>query len=356
MPVSKARKRIGLAALATLLAPLMCELGFRASRDLWDVEDWAIVELRNYVCRSKYRFAPRAHVGWVRRPNPPRVNRLGFFDTDFELVKPSGGLRIACLGGSTTAGGNMQGRTGSYPHHLEQLLGETMQQKVDVMNWGMSGWTSAETLINYCLNVQDYRPDVVIIHHAINDVHPRGWRPFKRDYSHYFRPWTAQKYGLLWRTLTANSDLFAAWQLRRWSFQLTDYVSVGHHRLFKWRNAQLEPETAAPFRRNISNLVALSRGQGASPVLMTQPWARRFEERNPINKFRLAGIREHNEILRQIAREEGIPLIDMERLAASERELTEPRFVDMVHLDSEGNRIKAETVAHHLNYFGLLER
>lgn len=37
------------------------------------------------------------------------------------------------------------------------------------MNWGGSGWTAQETLVNYFTTVQDYEPEVVIIHHALSD-------------------------------------------------------------------------------------------------------------------------------------------------------------------------------------------
>ena len=48
------------------------------------------------------------------------------------------------------------------------------------MNVGITGWTTAETLVNYFLVVQDLSPDIVLIHEAVNDAEPRVGPAFGR--------------------------------------------------------------------------------------------------------------------------------------------------------------------------------
>jgi hypothetical protein len=109
---------------------------------------------------------PRPHVLYARPPGVPGVNSLGFNDDEFRLAKTPGTLRIACIGSSTTEGGNPEGHEGSYPRQLQHILEERTGGRVEALNFGMAGWTTAEEMVNYFLVVQDYAPR--------RGDHPRG--------------------------------------------------------------------------------------------------------------------------------------------------------------------------------------
>ncbi|MGH3055102.1 MAG: hypothetical protein ACRDL7_09015, partial [Gaiellaceae bacterium] len=107
-------------------------------------------------------------------------NNLGFRGRDFSYEKPAGVIRIAALGGSTTADG--------YPERVEDLLNAeatSAAQHFEVLNFGVGFWTSAHSLVNFVLNVVDFRPDYVIIHENWNDAVARyAGASFRHDYSH----------------------------------------------------------------------------------------------------------------------------------------------------------------------------
>ena len=135
--------------------------------------------LESRIDRHRTYFAPTAdlpdilyepHPYWVYNATPgqPGVNEWGFhFDSDVPLQKPPGEIRIICMGGSTTAGPK------AWPWHMEQRLNELRTERVRVLNFGTGGWTSEESLVAFTLLGQSFSPDVVLMHHANNDISPR---------------------------------------------------------------------------------------------------------------------------------------------------------------------------------------
>jgi uncharacterized protein YkwD len=348
----RGRPALRLAALAA--AGLMAlELGFRALAGPVGLDRGRLARFREFVRRGgeAAQYVPRPHVLYVRAPGP-QVNALGFLEREVEVDKPAGTLRIACLGSSTTEGGNAAQREGSYPYYLQQALEARGAGAVQTLNFGMAGWTTAETLANYFLVVQDYAPDVVLIHEAVNDVEPRAWPGFRPDYSHYRRPWRDLSFSPAYRLLVRASDVFAAAQLRRAdAFGLGAAVNQPPEGPFRFEGGRLPPETAAPFRRNVRTIAEHVRLRGGTPVLLTMPY-------DPVRAreqalFR-AGLDEHNALLRELAREQSFLLVDLDELARGQAGGLHERFLDLVHLSPEGNRFKAEAVADALLAAGLV--
>jgi lysophospholipase L1-like esterase len=321
------------------------ELGFRALERPLLLDRERLTRFRDFVRSGGETAQYMAHpyVVYVRNPADPHVNALGFLDREFARQKPLSALRIACLGSSTTEGGNSAHREGSYPYFLERILGQKSERTVEALNFGMAGWTTAETLVNYFLVVQDFAPDVVLIHEAVNDVEPRAWPGFASDYSHYRRPWQDVRFSSASRLLVQESDAFAAAQMRRTEiFGLGAAVNRPAEGRYRFDGANLPPETAAPFRRNVRTIAEHVRLRGGQPVLITMPYhAARARDQAP---FR-AGLDEHNALLRELAREEGFLLVDLDELARQQPDGLQGHFLDLVHMTPEGNRFKAEAIA-----------
>lgn len=337
--------RATLGLLAGLAGLGVCELGFRMLEGPLGIDRERLVRFREFI-RSGGELAqylPRPHVLYVRHPASPKVNSLGFLDEEFEREKRPGTLRIACLGSSTTEGGNPAQHEGSYPFFLARILGERSGHAVETLNFGMSGWTSAETLVNYVLVVQDFDPDIVLIHEAVNDVEPRAWPGFASDYSHYRRPWQNVPISGAYRLLAGTSDLFAAWRLRsQEEFGLGAAVNRPPQGPYRFADGRLPPETAAPFKRNIRTIAELVRVRGGRPVLVTMPYDAVRAQAAPLFH---AGLVEHNATLRELAREEGLLLVDLDEQARQQPERWQGHFLDLVHMTPEGNRLKAEAIA-----------
>ena len=80
-----------------------------------------------------------------------RINSLGFRGDEIEVRKPTGTVRVACLGDSTTFGVwkeglfRIRGHT-SYPQELAKLLRQDGLAHVEVINAGVMGSMTAHGL------------------------------------------------------------------------------------------------------------------------------------------------------------------------------------------------------------------
>jgi hypothetical protein len=167
----------------------------------------------------------------------------------------------------------------------------------------------------------------------------------ERDYGHFrkiYRP-----IGPLKRFLNRHSSLFV-WVSRRLGVR----HSLAHSTLTlndvnpanPFRPDALNPNTAV-FRRNLETMVVLARGAGMQPVLTTMPYsldpAKLPAEWTIDHAVKVAGMQEHNRIIREIAAERGVLLVDLDRDMTG----NESYFFDHIHCDGPGRIRKAELVA-----------
>jgi len=104
------------------------------------------------------------------------VNSAGFRDREYTVEKPRNTFRILCLGDSSTFGlGVMAADT--YHSQLEQTLARQSAgsgRRYEVLNAGVTGYTSAQCLGMYVHRGQAWQPDVVTLYVGINDRHERS--------------------------------------------------------------------------------------------------------------------------------------------------------------------------------------
>lgn len=305
---------------------------------------------REYVRTGRHDwFDPAAFVGYRLIPSNEDINSWGFRGDEWRLERAPGVLRVACLGASTTEGGNAEGVRGSFPWHLERILEERAGGDVEVMNFGVSGWTTAESMTNWFLLVQDFAPDVVVLHHNANDILLRLYPTYRPDYTHYRHGWRGPEPGPVGRWLVVNSDLACALALKRYEdFALNALVSEPWDR-DAWGAPSpdmLRPATAAAFRRNLRSICEGARLRGALPLLTTMPWDRTPDGVPPdIVAIYDKGLAEHDALLRELAAELAVPLVDLSRDWAERGDEVDAFWLDMVHVTGEGNRRKAEAIA-----------
>jgi lysophospholipase L1-like esterase len=97
------------------------------------------------------------------------IDRNGFRDTrDFEYAKPQGVLRVLVLGDSFTVGYEVA-QDQTYASVLERYLAKH-GVKVEVLNAGMSGSSTAEELVFLEQEGVKYLPDVVVLGFFWNDL------------------------------------------------------------------------------------------------------------------------------------------------------------------------------------------
>jgi lysophospholipase L1-like esterase len=258
------------------------------------------------------RFAP-----WLPaefRNNPVwriSLNDQGFRTAPIVEAKRAGVVRIACIGDSWTFGMNVdQDRT--YPSRLEMLLKQRgPDSDVEVMNFGVLGYSSFQGLELLRRRVLDLHPDILVIGFGMNDSDVGGYRD--KD---VVKPGVVR-----WRdrvkSITSQSESLALLKYfaQRMRFQprpIGDFLKAGAKADAGRDNDtvnydEMEPWTRVSPRdydRNIREMVKLARGHGARSILLdNELW--------PESPYR--------PVLRAISRDEQVPLVDSLRIIQEAR-------------------------------------
>jgi hypothetical protein len=198
--------------------------------------------------------------GWYRKEGEAfvRINSDGLRDREHSLKKPGDTIRIAVLGDSYPE---------AFSVYLEDAFWSVMERKlqecaafagknVEVINFGVSGYGTAQELLTLREHVWKYSPDIVMLTVTTNnDITDNSRELKKTDEIPYF----IYKDNLL--TLDnsfSNSRAFVLRQSRasrfgRWlrdHSRLVQAVIQGHHGfkilLASWRSKQAQPGPAQP--------------------------------------------------------------------------------------------------------------
>jgi len=316
--------------------------------------------LRYDLAQSMYE--PHPYVGYVCRPNTQaqgwRINNVGFRGDDISPAKPQGVFRIVAMGGSTTFGLKV-GDEMTYPRQLQKMLTAALrgEPKVQVVNAGVPGYTTAESLTSLCFKVLSLSPDVVIVYHGINDVNPRVVPGYDLGYSHYRQPIElAFRKTLFDRALGWSYSYLVVRNMMLRNLDLTTVTTRQNpaHFSFAAQQANFDKTTPEAFRRNIRLIVRTCKANQITPVLVTFVVHRGLlNESKTMNPVVYAeGIRQHNAALREVAAKEGVLLVDLAKRFPQERRL----FSGPVHMVEAGNRLKAKIIAEALLAAGLGRR
>jgi lysophospholipase L1-like esterase len=116
--------------------------------------------------RLRYGLVPNTdYYGWFK------INSLGFRGREISAQKKPGVLRIVCLGGSTTFDTGTVGAARPWPEVLEAELRQRMgTMSLEVLNLGIPGATSLDSLIDLQMRAFSFEPDLVIVYQGHNDL------------------------------------------------------------------------------------------------------------------------------------------------------------------------------------------
>jgi len=352
---SLVRRRI----LVTLLAiPLSLVLGEVAAR-IWVRSRYEPERIAQLTGEStvRGRFACYPYLPYILNPDFPGHNSLGFRGGPFTEKKPAGVRRIACIGASTTYGGQTDA-TDSYPANLEKLLAST-GNRWEVVNAGILGMTAAEMLINLELRVLPLDPDVVVILPSRNEVVAQVYNNFTQDYTHF------RKVGFSFTTSNAvHKRLFRtsylimlACTVRGQRFGWDEWEEHPLYAGLEWKNKPTaaeglrnarDPERLVPMRRAYENMLNLLRSRGIPTLMCMMPErADKFLEfpldeldRDPELLAEVGRLTERdNDCVREIAVRFNVPVLEATDLNAHPE-----LFDDDCHLSPEGHRFQAKMV------------
>lgn len=294
------------------------------------------------------------------------VDQYGFLANDQGLSFSKGDdeFRIATIGASTTA--NLQlPYEQNWPGRLGALLQQALpRHTIRVINAGVPGFDTAQSLTNLALRVMPFRPDVVIVYHAYNDLKAiRPELPFLPDYSHvHSRPYGYHDKPPLHVRLLNRSMFYVRMRNRyRTIVQLSTYRDPFTDK----GRTDVVPEAAEhAFEQHVRAMVAIARSGGAKIVLSSFATLHdpalanvgnssalqlsELQQREFYNLLHFTpgltlsaifnGISRYNAILRKVAAAENTGWVDNASLVPHEDEY----FVDRVHFSAKGAARMAE--------------
>lgn len=379
--------KLVLAALSALLALVTAEAGVHLwlTRIASDAQFVRYASMNQLIGRhlddpgAGFLITPHRHLGYQHSPDYAkglnRHNSLGLRGPEVTVPKPAGELRIVCVGGSTTYTSCVDDWRLAYPALLETFLREAGHGEVTVVNAGGDGWTTLESLINFETRMLDLEPDLVVVYHAANDLNARlVWPPeaYAGDYSGSRQPlqrsasspppWEAsdavrailvsrgviEPHSSYVRTVDREPPTFFAFkfwdQFARGAYPSGPFREVGVDRM-------LAENPPIYFERNLEALVATAARAGARTVLATFVCSEAFPDQVCAQPDYARGLAEMNASLGAVAGRSGAVLFDFAARFPADRAL----FVDQVHLNEDGARVKARLFADFLLESGLLD-
>lgn len=139
-------------------------------------------------------YGPDPHRGWALRPGAAgwwrkegdahvRINRDGLRDDEHPVAKPAGEIRIAVLGDSCVESLQVPAEK-TFWALLERELARcpaAAGRRIEALNFGVSGYGTAQELLTLRHHVWKYDPDLVLLaFYSGNDVRD-NWRPLELD-------------------------------------------------------------------------------------------------------------------------------------------------------------------------------
>ena len=256
----------------------------------------------------------------------------------FVLPEFRGGDKsIFFLGGSTTECMYVQEK-----NRFSYLVGSQLYKyglKYTTKNGGFSGNNTFHSINNLINKVLPYKPEAVVLMHAINDLSI-----------------------LLWEKSYHNSNPTKSLVVDRQSAQIYENAFGGTDEFGAKRGKMQTIDTNVAFKefRNALTLfTAICRAQEIHPVLMTQfnrieygniNSCRQLKEltdsckRNFINVDYIVMYKRMNDIIREVAIKENVLLIDLDGLVPK----SEKYVYDAVHLNDSGSIYVANIISEHL--------
>ena len=307
------------------------------------------VHKRNY--RSHVAHSARYPLHLERHFQIPPLNTNNYRHADGILgsrtivqPKPKDQIRILCLGGSTT--GNYlseKGAVSSYPIELEWYLQRRFPDKsLVVHNCGHGGWTSAEILIDFLLNLKDTNPDIIVIYHAHNDLLASLTSDFVEDYSHAKRNLGESYYKYRLTSFIPTLPLGVYNFIIQTLFPYINPRAGVLEAIAKGKiDINGEFKGLKTYERNLEYLVKLCLLDKIDVVLST--FAHYLYDEVQTSKIHLKyqeGVHLENRVMHQIAARHHISLVDNAHLVPQNAKY----FVDSMHFTPEGMRFIAKNI------------
>lgn len=296
-----------------------------------------------------------AHPHSVLRPRPNgsfrifggryllRTDSNGFRSPEPLPVKPRDGFRIVLLGGSTTFNSGAPSNDETVALQTLRILREVRPGRtIEVVNAGVAGYTTMESLTTLVSRVLPLEPDLVVVYHGINDAVYRIRGPYRDDY---------------WREPEPKHTIYDSWLYRTSLFyRFVHYKRMVHRHAPRPSSerlrANLRDHPPVGFERNLRSMIAIAGAHDFELVLCSFAYC---PDEVPADgddwKIVLEGVDQQNAVVERLAASSGTPLLDLASRFPRDRDL----FTDPVHRNAEGLTVHARLLADFILEGGFLD-
>jgi len=263
----------------------------------------------------RFEFNP----GWSR--GDFHVNALGLADDDTTRDKPPGTFRIAVVGDSISANFGLEPREVIFATRLEALLSDAPHPagvRFEVLNLGVNGYSMPQILQMARTRARMLGADAIVAQLCLND-------PFTAQQGYADAPWDHP-------TRLAGFVARRLWRERALARSYVDsrYTEQG------WRNVESSLRGLAALASEIPVLAVLV------PYLVPDAYER-------------WGFERYHERIGAIAREAGLPLLDLRSDFEGAGLIARGPGEDPIHPDPAGHSLIAERVLETLQARGMLD-
>lgn len=226
-----------------------------------------------------YALKPNLEVDHGQPNKQTTHNAAGYRGELRAVPKPEGTYRILCLGGSSTHGTTPNTDADTWPARLEAHLTEATGKNVEVINFGVFGYSTFESLVNLSFRGVALEPDLVLVYHSINDMRCALYNlggEIKSDNSHWRAIWPeimpSPGEQLLEKSLVycALRKKFTGYLAR---FEVLDAFAIVNYDPFApdpYSNQTVSDVGFDSFRDNLTSIVAIAKAHGAKTMVISQ--------------------------------------------------------------------------------------
>ena len=327
-------------------------------------------QYRKYVLYTdippeKMQYSPHHYLNYYPTPNYrdglTTHNTLGFRGPEVSPQRPQGTYRIVAIGGSTTYTTGVSDNDETFPSQLERALrDEYGYPHVEVVNAGVAGYDSWESLMNLQFRVLDLEPDLLLIYHGTNDVHARLVLPdtYRGDNSGRRKQWEPPRIPVFERSVllrVISRKLGWTGQVGLGSFVSSSTflgaVEGGNWGRGEVRGTELLTANAPKFlRRNFVSMVGIAKVHAVQVVLATWAYSPHFDDYAATATYRL-GYQQTNEIVKEVAELYETPLLDFAALMSQDKRY----WADGRHVNERGALMKAMLYANFIDSAGFID-
>jgi lysophospholipase L1-like esterase len=369
------KKDIAVMAASIIFTLILVEAGLRIWLNYFSTHSQYVkYSLYTDVPAEMYQWSPHHYLNYYPTPGYKKGltyhNSLGYRSREFNPEKPANTYRVVLLGGSTTYTASVKDNDMTFPYQLERILrSDYGRENIEVINAGVSGYNSWESLVNLQFRVLDIDPDLVIVYHGTNDVHTRLVSPdaYKGDNSGRRKQWSRPgiplfEHSLLLRYISKKSGLTSQAGLGT-LVNSPDFLGVGGE---KWNRKKYSLDELSEkynldellannppvyFRRNLINMTSIARANDVSIAFATWSHSPHFNDYASTDAYQ-AGFRENNEVVKAVAARYGAYLFDFAAVMPQDKEY----WSDGRHVNEVGALLKAKLFADFILGSGVLDK